>query len=266
MLVLPFGFLAGAAGGAGPAVGGYDIWIDLADTSVMSLSGTNLLSIDTKTDTGRSTYTFTNRDSATYNIEYDAANKRIDGINSSLDYFLQNATIGDDLFFPGGSEIYTTYEQTLVTITSEASFRGQPFGWEGNSRQLQQTFFNDSVGRRDGQFMSGQSFVSGITNDDSKSCLIFNTIYNNAISGVQNWRIFYRGATELSGGTVSWNTPPGSSGGDFSKLGGTSRNADTFYGFYGYIYAILHYPFALTTQQRSDLTDWAVTYYGLTLQ
>lgn len=266
MLVLPFGFLAPAGGLEPPAVGGYDIWLDLADTSVMTFDGSGYLTnIDTKTDTGRSTYTFTKR-SGVYNIVYEEANKRINGGSSSTDWYMDNTSIGDDLFFPGGTEQYSTYEQTLVTITSETSFRGQPFGWEGNDYQLQQTFFNDSVGRRDGQFMLGQSDISGITNDESKSCLMFNIVYNTAISGGNTWRAYHRGLSESAGTSKNWSVGSWSSGGNSSKLGGTSRNLDTFYGFTGYIYAVLHYPFALTSQQRSDLTDWAVDYYGLTLQ
>ena len=263
MLTQPFGFLSPAGGGNDP-LAGYSVWIDFADTSTINLSGTAITQITNKTDTGASTVGFTPRPGMT--VEYDAAKKALDGGASSTAYFLEEGTLGNELFYPGGSFNFGTVEQTLITITSEASFRGQPFGWEANLKQCQQIFFNDSSGDRTGQFDAPEPQITGITNDNTKDCLMFNTVYNATVSSADQFRTFYRGATEQSNALTSWTLAGLNSGADTSKIGGTSRSANTFYGFTGYIYAVLQYPFALDTTQRDAVTTWATDYYGLTLQ
>ena len=262
MLTAPFSFLA-AAGGNQP-LGGYSAWIDFADSGVLTLTGNNIDQINTKTDTGASIVGFTPRPSAI--VVYDAAKKALDGGASSIGYFLEEGTLGNELFYPGGAFNFGTVEQTLVTITSEASFRGQPFGWEANLKQCQQVFFNDSLNQRSVQFDAPESQITGITNDNNKDCLMFNIVYNSTVSSADEYQGFYRGLTEQANTARSWTIGGLASGADTSKIGGTSRNSATFYGFTGYIYAVLQYPFALDATQRADLATWAVDYYGLTLQ
>ena len=262
MFTAPFSYLA-AAGGNAP-LGGYSVWIDFADSGVLTLTGTTIDQINTKTDTGASIVGFTPRPGMT--VEYDAAKKALDGGASSIAYFLEEGTLGNELFYPGGAWNFSSVEQTLVTITSEASFRGQPFGWEANLKQCQQVFFNDSANQRSVQFDSPESQITGITNDNNKDCLMFNIVYNSTVSAADEYQGFYRGSSEIANSTRSWTTGGFSSGADTSKIGGTSRSANTFYGFTGYIYAVLQYPFALDATQRGDLATWATDYYGLTLQ
>tara|TARA_R110000803_G_scaffold61149_2_gene120877 strand:+ start:398 stop:1186 length:789 start_codon:yes stop_codon:yes gene_type:complete len=259
----PFAYMAAAAAGNEP-LAGYSVWFDFADTSTLSLTGTSINSIVNKSDTGVIAYTFTPRSSL--NVVYDAAAKALDGTASALDYSLENASIGDALLYPGGAWIYSTQEQTLVTITAESSFRGQPFGWEANSTRAQEIFFNDASGYRTATLDSPDPHITGISNDFTKDCLVFNTVYNTATSGADQYQTAYRGLTEQVSSLNSWTTGGFSSGGNFTRIGGTSRNADTFYGFTGNIYGVLQYPFALTSIQRGDLATWAVDYYGLTLQ
>lgn len=263
MLTQPFGFLSPAGGGNDP-LAGYSVWIDFADTSTMNLSGTAITSITNKTDTGASTVGFTPRAGMT--VEYDAAKKALDGGASSIGYFLEEGTLGNELFYPGGAWNFSSVEQTLCTITSEASFRGQPFGWEANLKQCQQIFFNDSLGERSAQFDSPESQMTGFTNDNTKDCLMFNIVYNTAIGGADVYQGVHQATGQTVSGTRSWSVPGGlATGADTSKIGGTSRSSNTFYGFTGYIYAVLQYPFALTGTQITDLSTWAEGYYGLTL-
>lgn len=271
MLVLPFGFLAPAAGAgptpSGPPVTGYDMWLDLADTSLMSFDGSGYLTaINTKTDTGRSTYTFNKRTDITTNIVYNSGKKAIDGASSTTDWFLFNDAIGDDFFYPGASWVFSSVEQTLCVIASDTSFRGQPFGWEANFTQLQQIFYNDSVGYRSAQLDPNDPFITGVTNDNNKDAVYFNILFNTALSGGDTYNIFrQRDGVEQAGSARPWSTAGFNVGGSSTKLGGTARSIDTFYGFTGYIYAVLQYPFALDSSQRESIRDWAVTYYGLTL-
>ena len=263
MFTAPFSYLTSAAGNE--PLGGYSVWIDFADSGVLTLTGTDIDQINTKTDTGASTVGFTPR-AGGYTVVYDPVKKALDGGASTTGYFLEEGTLGNELFYPGGAFNFGTVEQTLVTITSEASFRGQPFGWEANLKQCQQIFFNDSTGDRTGQFDAPEPQITGITNDNTKDCLMFNTVYNATVSAADQFQTFYRGATEQSNALTNWTLGGLASGADTSKIGGTSRNSATFYGFTGYIYSVLQYPFALDATQRADLATWATDYYGLTLQ
>ena len=246
----PIGFFAPQ--GAPPIpVSGYVFHIDLANQSTLTLAGTTITSL---TDVD-GLYTFTNNG---IKPQWNSAGY-IDGAASTAGWGLienSNAIAATFGTYPISSNAYT-----LVIVTDETPSRSFPFGMRtstgGTYGNRWDTFYNDSAGRRDIVY-GGQTFVSGITNDVTKDTVI----YENIASG--NKTIYRWGLSESSGtGTVgSVNVDA-----DYTKIGITSRytNLPTP-GFEGKIYTIALYRKTLTSQERQDIKDWAVSKYGLTLQ
>ena len=234
----------------GLPVGGYDFWFDFADASTITESGGIISSMTDKDGL----YTLTPRGG--YNAVYDAANKRLDGQNSTNGYYLaDNGTAIQAIF---NSRNLASNDYTLVSIVSESPSRNFPIGLRTEGNKRWDIFFNDSTGRRDIVY-GGQTFVSGITNDNTKTTVLFSQIAGG------NRTIYRWGTSESSGG-------PGSVGSvatdaDAFRIGATARNTLTpAPSFTGYTYAHILYPKTLTSQERSDIVTWAQTYYGITLQ
>jgi hypothetical protein len=249
----PIGYFAPTGGGGNPIpVSGYVFHIDLAQESTLTLDGSLITSL---TDVD-GLYTFTNNGTKPL---WNSAGY-IDGTGSSTGWGLienSNAIAAELNSNPIASNPYT-----LVIVTNESPSRSFPFGMRttsgGGNGGRWDTFYNDSAGRRDIVY-GGQTFVSGITNDVTKDTVIFQNIAGGN-------RILYRWGTTESQSTTdavgSVNTDA-----DFTKIGITARFSNLpSPGFNGKIYTIALYRKTLTSQEREDIKDWAVSKYSLTLQ
>lgn len=207
-------------------------------------------------------------ESGTYSAAQSTAAKQplwhsdgyLDGANSPSDYFLNI----DDLITPIFSgRALGTNSYTIFAITNESDSRKMPLGIRADSNERYEIFYNDSAGRRD-MIYRGQAALTGATNNDAEDTIIFANNRNSSGN-----RVIYRWGTTETSATSS----PGSAITDAntsSRIGATSRGTDGQYsaqtGFGGKIYCVGMYPKELSSQERTDIKNWAVDKWGLTLQ
>lgn len=250
----PIGFFAPTGGGSGIPVDGYEFLFDFKNQSTLTLDGTTITSVTDEAGV----YTFTNNGTKP---EWNSAGY-IDGAGSTSGWGLIDDSNDIATYFENQGGIGSA-TWTLMIITSESPDRAFPFGMRlsttdgGSYGKRWDMFYNDSTGRRD-MIFAGQTFVSGITNDNTKDTLLFGEVNPTTT-------ILYRWGTSESSGDRFWGTP--SVDADKSKIGITARYTNLpNAGFEGKIYAIALWRDALDSTQRESLKDWAVDYYGLTLQ